>query len=147
MIKAGSGDGADLEIEGGSVTPADYTYTVYRDGQKIKDGLTETSYIDAGQGGTNHEYCAEVQYATGVSPKECISFTTIGTVTADKPYTLTVTGNTITITCRGEAMIYDMNGHRLVSGRNMVVYTARNGFYAAMIVVDGKSYVEKLAIK
>ncbi|PDP60223.1 hypothetical protein CLI83_10755, partial [Porphyromonas gingivalis] len=33
---------------GGSPTPTDYTYTVYRDGTKIKEGLTETTFEEDG---------------------------------------------------------------------------------------------------
>ncbi|PDP38819.1 DUF2436 domain-containing protein, partial [Porphyromonas gingivalis] len=38
MRRAGMGDGTDMEVEDDS--PASYTYTVYRDGTKIKEGLT-----------------------------------------------------------------------------------------------------------
>uniref|UniRef100_UPI0035A12F52 choice-of-anchor J domain-containing protein n=1 Tax=Porphyromonas loveana TaxID=1884669 RepID=UPI0035A12F52 len=137
----------DVKITGEGGSSADYTYTVYRDGTKIKDGLTATTYTDAGQASSNHEYCVEVKYAAGVSPKVCVNYTDLNDVVAAKPYTITVVGKTITVTCEGTAMIYDMTGRRLASGRNTVVYTAQGGFYAAMIVVDGKSYVEKLAIK
>ncbi|MCE8194355.1 hemagglutinin, partial [Porphyromonas gingivalis] len=121
----------------------------YRDGTKIKEGLTETTYRDAGMSAQSHEYCVEVKYAAGVSPKVCVDYIPDGVadVTAQKPYTLTVVGKTITVTCQGEAMIYDMNGRRLAAGRNTVVYTAQGGYYAVMVVVDGKSYVEKLAVK
>ncbi|GAA5582662.1 lys-gingipain HG66 [Porphyromonas gingivalis] len=147
MRRAGMGDGTDMEVEDDS--PASYTYTVYRDGTKIKEGLTETTYRDAGMSAQSHEYCVEVKYAAGVSPKVCVDYIPDGVadVTAQKPYTLTVVGKTITVTCQGEAMIYDMNGRRLAAGRNTVVYTAQGGYYAVMVVVDGKSYVEKLAVK
>ena len=147
MRRAGMGDGTDMEVEDDS--PASYTYTVYRDGTKIKEGLTETTYRDAGMSAQSHEYCVEVKYAAGVSPKVCVDYIPDGVadVTAQKPYTLTVVGKTITVTCQGEAMIYDMNGRRLAAGRNTVVYTAQGGHYAVMVVVDGKSYVEKLAVK
>ncbi|PDP55616.1 peptidase C25 [Porphyromonas gingivalis] len=147
MRRAGMGDGTDMEVEDDS--PASYTYTVYRDGTKIQEGLTETTYRDAGMSAQSHEYCVEVKYAAGVSPKVCVDYIPDGVadVTAQKPYTLTVVGKTITVTCQGEAMIYDMNGRRLAAGRNTVVYTAQGGYYAVMVVVDGKSYVEKLAVK
>ncbi|PDP72289.1 choice-of-anchor J domain-containing protein, partial [Porphyromonas gingivalis] len=45
---------------GGSPTPTDYTYTVYRDGTKIKEGLTETTFEEDGVATGNHEYCVEV---------------------------------------------------------------------------------------
>ncbi|PDP76266.1 choice-of-anchor J domain-containing protein, partial [Porphyromonas gingivalis] len=138
----------DVVITGEGEGPS-YTYTVYRDGTKIQEGLTETTYRDAGMSAQSHEYCVEVKYAAGVSPKVCVDYIPDGVadVTAQKPYTLTVVGKTITVTCQGEAMIYDMNGRRLAAGRNTVVYTAQGGYYAVMVVVDGKSYVEKLAIK
>ncbi|WCG03435.1 Lys-gingipain [Porphyromonas gingivalis] len=138
----------DVVITGEGEGP-NYTYTVYRDGTKIQEGLTETTYRDAGMSAQSHEYCVEVKYAAGVSPKVCVDYIPDGVadVTAQKPYTLTVVGKTITVTCQGEAMIYDMNGRRLAAGRNTVVYTAQGGYYAVMVVVDGKSYVEKLAVK
>lgn len=131
---------------GGSNNPLDYTYTVYRDGSKIKEDLTATTYTDAGMASSNYEYCVEVVSPSGVSPKVCINYNDLNDVVAAKPYTITVVDKTITVTCEGEAMIYDMMGRRLAAGCNTVVYTAQDGFYAAMIVVDGKSYVEKLAI-
>ncbi|WP_306454672.1 choice-of-anchor J domain-containing protein [Porphyromonas gingivalis] len=131
---------------GGSNNPLDYTYTVYRDGSKIKEDLTATTYTDAGMASSNYEYCVEVVSPSGVSPKVCINYNDLNDVVAAKPYTITVVDKTITVTCEGEAMIYDMMGRRLAAGCNTVVYTAQDGLYAAMIVVDGKSYVEKLAI-
>ncbi|PDP72271.1 choice-of-anchor J domain-containing protein, partial [Porphyromonas gingivalis] len=56
-------------------TPTDYTYTVYRDGTKIKEGLTETTFEEDGVATGNHEYCVEVKYTAGVSPKECVNVT------------------------------------------------------------------------
>ena len=131
---------------GGSNNPLDYTYTVYRDGSKIKEDLTATTYTDAGMASSNYEYCVEVVSPSGISPKVCINYNDLNDVVAAKPYTITVVDKTITVTCEGEAMIYDMMGRRLAAGCNTVVYTAQDGLYAAMIVVDGKSYVEKLAI-
>ncbi|OWR81168.1 hypothetical protein SJDPG12_09640, partial [Porphyromonas gingivalis SJD12] len=85
MRRAGMGDGTDMEVEDDS--PASYTYTVYRDGTKIKEGLTETTYRDAGMSAQSHEYCVEVKYAAGVSPKVCVDYIPDGVadVTAQKP--------------------------------------------------------------
>ncbi|MCT9925450.1 hypothetical protein N7272_14940, partial [Enterococcus faecalis] len=86
----------DVVITGEGEGPS-YTYTVYRDGTKIQEGLTETIFRDAGMSAQSHEYCVEVKYADGVSPKVCVEYIPDGVadVTAQKPYTLTVVGKTI----------------------------------------------------
>ncbi|WP_116680108.1 DUF2436 domain-containing protein, partial [Porphyromonas loveana] len=81
MQRVGTGDGSELTIsEGGS--SADYTYTVYRDGTKIKDGLTATTFSEENVAAGTHNYCVEVKYAAGVSPKECVDVTVPGGVLA-----------------------------------------------------------------
>ncbi|PDP45451.1 hemagglutinin, partial [Porphyromonas gingivalis] len=126
-----------------------YTYTIYRNNTQIASGVTETTYRDPDLATGFYTYGVKVVYPNGESAIETatLNITSLADVTAQKPYTLTVVGKTITVTCQGEAMIYDMNGRRLAAGRNTVVYTAQGGHYAVMVVVDGKSYVEKLAIK
>ncbi|MDH7903273.1 hemagglutinin A [Porphyromonas gingivalis] len=126
-----------------------YTYTIYRNNTQIASGVTETTYRDPDLATGFYTYGVKVVYPNGESAIETatLNITSLADVTAQKPYTLTVVGKTITVTCQGEAMIYDMNGRRLAAGRNTVVYTARGGYYAVMVVVDGKSYVEKLAVK
>ncbi|AUR47189.1 hemagglutinin A [Porphyromonas gingivalis] len=126
-----------------------YTYTIYRNNTQIASGVTETTYRDPDLATGFYTYGVKVVYPNGESAIETttLNITSLADVTAQKPYTLTVVGKTITVTCQGEAMIYDMNGRRLAAGRNTVVYTAQGGYYAVMVVVDGKSYVEKLAVK
>ena len=126
-----------------------YTYTIYRNNTQIASGVTETTYRDPDLAAGFYTYGVKVVYPNGESAIETatLNITSLADVTAQKPYTLTVVGKTITVTCQGEAMIYDMNGRRLAAGRNTVVYTAQGGYYAVMVVVDGKSYVEKLAVK
>nr|Q51845.1 RecName: Full=Hemagglutinin A; Flags: Precursor [Porphyromonas gingivalis]AAB17128.1 hemagglutinin A [Porphyromonas gingivalis] len=126
-----------------------YTYTIYRNNTQIASGVTETTYRDPDLATGFYTYGVKVVYPNGESAIETatLNITSLADVTAQKPYTLTVVGKTITVTCQGEAMIYDMNGRRLAAGRNTVVYTAQGGHYAVMVVVDGKSYVEKLAVK
>ncbi|KGN85740.1 rhamnogalacturonan endolyase family protein [Porphyromonas gulae] len=58
-----------LQWKAPSSDATDYTYTVYRDGAKIAEKITTTAYTDADMANKPHEYCVEVQYATGVSPK------------------------------------------------------------------------------
>ncbi|WP_039421895.1 choice-of-anchor J domain-containing protein, partial [Porphyromonas gulae] len=65
----------DVVITGDGGSSADYTYTVYRDGTKIKEGLTATTFEEEGVAPGNHEYCVEVKYAAGVSPKKCVNVT------------------------------------------------------------------------
>ncbi|KGN93939.1 choice-of-anchor J domain-containing protein, partial [Porphyromonas gulae] len=65
----------DVVITGDGGSSADYTYTVYRDGTKIKEGLTATAFEEEGVAPGNHEYCVEVKYAAGVSPKKCVNVT------------------------------------------------------------------------
>ncbi|WP_200879158.1 choice-of-anchor J domain-containing protein, partial [Porphyromonas gulae] len=65
----------DVVITGEGGTSVDYTYTVYRDGTKIKEGLTATTFEEEGVAPGNHEYCVEVKYAAGVSPKKCVNVT------------------------------------------------------------------------
>ncbi|WP_316931803.1 choice-of-anchor J domain-containing protein, partial [Porphyromonas gulae] len=65
----------DVVITGDGGSSADYTYTVYRDGTKIKEGLTATTFEEEGVAAGNHEYCVEVKYQAGVSPKECVDVT------------------------------------------------------------------------
>lgn len=138
----------DVTIYSAGGNDPEYTYTVYRDGAQVAENLTTTTYTEEGVTST-HEYCVEVKYAAGVSPKQCVTLTpgSVEGVFAAKPYTLTIVGNTITVNCQGEGMIYDMNGRRLTAGRDVVVYEAQTGHYAVMIVVDGKSYVEKVTVK
>ncbi|WP_196246890.1 choice-of-anchor J domain-containing protein, partial [Porphyromonas gulae] len=126
-----------------------YTYTIYRNNTQIASGVTETTYRDPDLAAGSYTYGVKVVYPNGESAMETttLNITSLADVTVQKPYTLTVVGKTITVSCQGEAMIYDMNGRRLAAGRNTVVYTAQGGSYAVMVVVDGKSYVEKLAIK
>ncbi|WP_039420601.1 choice-of-anchor J domain-containing protein, partial [Porphyromonas gulae] len=68
----------DVVITGEGGTSVDYTYTVYRDGTKIKEGLTATTFEEEGVAPGNHEYCVEVKYTAGVSPKECKDVTVPG---------------------------------------------------------------------
>nr|WP_200880425.1 choice-of-anchor J domain-containing protein [Porphyromonas sp. COT-052 OH4946] len=125
-----------------------YTYTIYRNNTQIASGVTETTYRDPDLAAGSYTYGVKVVYPNGESAMETttLNITSLADVTVQKPYTLTVVGKTITVSCQGEAMIYDMNGRRLAAGRNTVVYTAQGGSYAVMVVVDGKSYVEKLAV-
>lgn len=137
-----------LTWEAPAAAGSGYTYTVYRDGTQVAENLIVTTYTEEGVTGT-HEYCVEVKYAAGVSPRQCVTLTpqSVESAFAAKPYTLTIVGNTITVACQGEAMIYDMNGRRLAISRDVVTYKAQTGHYAVMIVVDGKSYVEKATVK
>ncbi|KGN87013.1 choice-of-anchor J domain-containing protein, partial [Porphyromonas gulae] len=66
----------DVVITGEGGTSVDYTYTVYRDGTKIKEGLTATTFEEEGVAPGNHEYCVEVKYAAGTKIKEGLTATT-----------------------------------------------------------------------
>ncbi|WP_373815156.1 choice-of-anchor J domain-containing protein [Porphyromonas loveana] len=138
----------DVTFGGEHRGKAGYSYTVYRDGLEVAGSLTATTYIEENVTGS-HEYCVEVQYAAGTSPQECVTLSpgSVESIFVPKPYTLTIVGNAIIVACQGEAMIYDMNGRRLAADREVVVYEAQTGIYAVMIVVDDKSYVEKVAVK
>lgn len=127
----------------------DFSYTVYRDAAKIAEGLTTTTYTDANMANKQHEYCVEVKYTSGVSPKACTKFVpqSAQTIAVQKPYTLTVTENTITVSCSGKATIYDMKGRQLASGTNKVVFTAQNNVYVVRIEIDGKTYAERISVK
>lgn len=62
-----------LITKGGS--SSSYTFTIYRDGEKIKEGLESMTYTEENVAEGQHTYCVEVQYAEGVSSKECIDVT------------------------------------------------------------------------
>lgn len=68
-------------------------------------------------------------------------------ITVQKPYTLTVTDKTITVSCSGEVVVFDMNGRCLALEADKMVFVGQTDFYILRIVVDGKTYVERISTK
>ncbi len=126
-----------------------YTYTVYRNGEQIASGLSSTTYRDKDLSIGSYTFGVKVVYPDGESPivTTDLIITGLADITAEKPYTMTVNGNTIAVNCQGEVSFFDIKGRRLKVENGMTAYTAQTGFYAVRIVVDGQVYVEKVSIK
>lgn len=126
-----------------------YTYTVYRNGEQIASGLSSTTYRDKDLSIGSYTFGVKVVYPDGESPivTTDLIITGLADITAEKPYTMTVNGNTIAVNCQGEVSFFDIKGRRLKVENGMTAYTAQTGFYAVRIVVDGQVYVEKVLIK
>lgn len=138
----------DIEISGSSPGPV-YTYSIYRNNVQIASEVTETTYRDVNLIPGSYTYGVKVVYPNGESSVEEATLTIMSlpeTVTT-RPYTLTIHGHRISVTCRGEVCIYDMNGRFVVTGADMVEYTAQIGVYIIRISVDGRTYVEKVTVK
>ncbi|ERJ69186.1 hypothetical protein HMPREF1554_00724 [Porphyromonas gingivalis F0569] len=77
----------------------------------------------------------------------CIKGTPSGVdmIEANKPYSLSVSGNTISVDS-GEVAVYDMNARRVAYAEKGISYTAQAGTYVLRIVVDGMTYVEKAVV-
>ncbi|KGO04411.1 choice-of-anchor J domain-containing protein, partial [Porphyromonas gulae] len=67
----------DVAVSGGGVSD-DYTYTVYRDNVVVAQNLTATTFKQENVAPGQYNYCVEVKYETGVSPKECKDVTVPG---------------------------------------------------------------------
>ncbi|KGN86319.1 DUF2436 domain-containing protein, partial [Porphyromonas gulae] len=64
----------DVVVSGGGVSD-DYTYTVYRDNVVVAQNLTATTFKQENVAPGQYNYCVEVKYEAGVSPKECVDVT------------------------------------------------------------------------
>lgn len=74
--------------------------------------------------------------------------TSVANVANDKPYTVAVSGKTITVESpAAELTIFDMNGRRVAAAKNGMVFEAQNGVYAVRIAAEGKTYTEKVIVK
>ena len=74
--------------------------------------------------------------------------TSIADVANDKPYTVAVSGKTITVESPAAGLtIFDMNGRRVATAKNRMVFEAQNGVYAVRIATEGKTYTEKVIVK
>ena len=74
--------------------------------------------------------------------------TSIADVANDKPYTVAVSGKTITVESPVAGLtIFDMNGRRVATAKNRMVFEAQNGVYAVRIATEGKTYTEKVIVK
>lgn len=74
--------------------------------------------------------------------------TSVANVANDKPYTVAVSGKTITVESpAAELTIFDMNGRRVAAAKNRLVFEAQNGVYAVRIAAEGKTYTEKVVVK
>ncbi|WP_080737629.1 DUF2436 domain-containing protein [Porphyromonas gulae] len=138
----------DIEISGSSPGPA-YTYSIYRNNVQIASGVTQTTYRDVNLLPGTYTYGVKVVYPDGESPVEeaTLTITSLSETVTTRPYALTVDGHRIAVTCRGEVRIYDMNGRSVVTGSDVVEYMAQTGVYVIRISVDGRTYVEKVAVK
>ncbi len=63
-------DGVKVETEE-ELAPS-YTYTIYRNGAVIAEGLSDTSYTDEKLDDNSYNYCVEVKYESGNSQQVCI---------------------------------------------------------------------------
>lgn len=126
-----------------------YTYTIYRNGTEIASAVTETTYRDMNLVSGTYTYGVKVVYPNGESPVEetTLTITSLPETVTTRPYALTVHDHRISIACRGEVRIYDMNGRSVMTGADVVEYTAHTGTYVIRIFVNGRTYVEKVTVK
>ncbi|ATS07393.1 hypothetical protein HMPREF1990_00582 [Porphyromonas gingivalis W4087] len=131
--------------------PGGYTYSVFRDGQKIASGLSALAYIDTDVPYGTQDYCVQVNYLQGDSYKVCKNIVVANSANiygADKPFALTVVGKTIVASAiKGEITLYDIRGRLIASGCDTLRYKAENGFYLIKIQVNGTVYTEKIQIQ
>ncbi|RRD92007.1 DUF2436 domain-containing protein [Bacteroides heparinolyticus] len=125
-----------------------YTYTIYRNGTEIASVVTETTYRDMNLVPDTYTYGVKVVYPNGESSVEeaTLTITSLSETVTTRPYTLAVHENQITVTCKGEVRIYDINGRLVATGIDVVKYTTQNGVYVIRIIVNGKTYVEKVIL-
>lgn len=133
----------------GGLTP--FTYTLYRNGEEIASQVTETTYCDADLAVGSYTFGLKVvySYADSETVTTHLSITSLGDVTAPRPYSLAVIGSTISI-CGGDSIaLFDLNGRCLAisSGGGAVDYVVPSGAYTVRIEVDGQVYVEKVIVK
>ena len=124
-------------------------YSIYRKGTEIASAVTETTYRDVNLVPDTYTYGVKVIYPDGESPVEevTLTITSLPETVTTRPYALTVHGHLIAVTCKGEVRIYDMNGRSVVTGSDVVEYTAHTGTYVIRISVNGRTYVEKGTVK
>lgn len=129
---------------------ADYSYTIFRDGAQIKEGVETPSYTDKNVSIGTHRYGVQVNYAEGNS--EIIEtsievITSIGNVNEQKPYSINISDRKIVVNATGSIAVYDLEGRQIATADGQLTVHCQPGIYVVRIEQLGRRYVEKIQIR
>ncbi len=151
-------DDVEITTSGGNVSD-DYTYTLTRNGEVIKTGLTVTSYADNNVPNGTYSYCVKVVYSDCTSASACAANVVVNSTGIDaeedvaglrvypNPATeiLNVEGNNIK-----DIVLYNSLGQTVkvgaINGQINVSNLSNGVYYLVVVSNDGKRAVEKIVI-